>query len=277
MKHVEGTFKGIRDSHLYYQGWFPGQATKAVLLLVHGLGEYCGRYTNLVERFVPLGYAVYGVDHLGHGKSEGEREVIVSLRDFSEPLSTFYNMVKSWEPAKPIFIYGHSMGGLITAYYLLDHQDEFTGAIISSPGVKIPDNMSPLTVFMGKVLSKVAPKTGILSLDPRGISRDPAVVEAYINDRLVFHGKTPARLGAEMLQMMLRVTAEFGKVTLPFIAIQGSGDRIVDPEGARMLYEKAGSSDKTLKIYEGFYHELHNEPDRETVFKDVEGWLKAHA
>ncbi|KAF0108533.1 MAG: hypothetical protein FD146_419 [Anaerolineaceae bacterium] len=276
MNHTEGNFKGVRNASIYYQAWLPEGKVKAVLLIVHGLGEYCGRYTNVVNHFVPLGYAVYGLDHIGHGKSEGGREMVERFSDYTDNLTIYYNMVKVWQPEKPVFLYGHSMGGLITCHYLLDHQADFKGAIISAPAVKIPANISPLTVTMGKLLSNIAPKAGVLGLDATGISRDPAVVKTYVEDPLVFHGKTPARLAAEMLRAMQRVTAEVEKITLPFFIIQGSADRLVDPAGAQMLYDKAGSADKTLKMYEGLYHEVHNEPERETMFKDLETWLKAH-
>lgn len=275
MKHIEGNFKGVGDAHLYYQAWLPDGDVKAVLFLVHGLGEYCGRYTNPINYFVPLGYAVYGLDHLGHGKSDGEREVIERFADYTDPLTLYYQMVKDWQPGKPVFILGHSMGGLITCYYLLDHQADFKGAIISAPAIKVSDSISPMTITLGKILSRIAPKTGVLALETSGISRDPEVVKAYVNDPLVFHGKTPARLAAEMLKAMVRVTTEADKITLPFIVVQGSEDKIVDPGGAQMLYAKAGSKDKTLKVYEGLYHEVHNEPERATMFKDVEAWLAA--
>jgi alpha-beta hydrolase superfamily lysophospholipase len=165
------------------------------------------------------------------------------------------------------------MGGLITCCYLLDHQEDFQGAIISAPAIKVSDNISPMTIIMGKILSRIAPKAGVVSLDPNCISRDSEVVRTYVNDPLVFHGKTPARLAGEMLNAMMRVRAELDKITLPFIVVQGSEDKLVDPMGAQMLYDKAGSKDKTLKVYKGLYHEIHNEPERSTMFKDVEAWL----
>ena len=276
MNHIEGRFKGMKNADIYYQAWLPEGDVKAVLFLVHGLGEHSGRYMNHVNRFVPLGYAVYGMDHIGHGKSDGQREVIDRFTDFTDTLKTYYEMVKGWQPGKPIFILGHSLGGLITCYYLLDHQDLFKGAIISAPLIKVSENISSMTITMGKVLSRIAPKAGLLSLDATGVSSDPEVVNAYVNDPLVFHGKTPARLAAEMLKAMMRVTAEKEKITLPFIVVQGGADKLVDPGGAQMLYDNAGSKDKTLKIYQGLYHEVHNEPEREVMFKDVESWLVAH-
>jgi acylglycerol lipase len=276
MKHCEGSFKTARNANIYYQEWLPDGQVKAVLFLVHGLGEYSGRYGNVVDYFVPRGYAICGLDHLGHGKSDGEREVVDRFADYTEPLTTYLQIVKGSQPGKPVFIVGHSLGGLISCYYLLDHQTEFKGAIISAPAIKVADNISPMTITIGKILSTIAPKAGVLALDASGVSRDPQVVQAYNSDPLVFHGKTPARLASEMLKAMLRVSAELPKLTLPFIVVQGSADRLVSPAGARMLYDKAGSKDKTIKVYEGLYHEVHNEPERATEFQDLALWLDAH-
>jgi acylglycerol lipase len=142
--------------------------------------------------------------------------------------------------------------------------------------IKIGDSITPATITMGKLLSKLAPGVGLLGLDVNSISRDPQVVSAYANDPLVFHGKTPARLAAEMLSGMQRVDAEAGKITLPFIVVQGSEDKLVDPRGAQLLYDRASSTDKTIKVYEGLYHEVFNEPERARVLGDVETWLAAH-
>jgi alpha-beta hydrolase superfamily lysophospholipase len=275
MQHMDGTFKGVRDAKIYYQGWLPGGDVRAVLFIVHGLGEHSGRYMNVVNHFVPLGYAVYGFDHLGHGKSEGGREEVQRFEDFIETLTTYYNMVTGWQPDRPVFSLGHSLGGLIAPYHLLDHQEIFKGAIISAPLIKVSDNISTMTITMGKILSILVPKAGLLALDASKISKDPEVVKAYINDPLVFHGKTPARLAAEMLKAMLRVKAEVAKISLPFITIQGCDDKLVDPGGAQMLFDGAGSKDKTIKLYEKCYHEVFNEPDRAVVLKDVETWLAA--
>jgi acylglycerol lipase len=276
MNHIEGNFKGVRNAGIYYQAWLPEGNVQAVLLVVHGLGEHCGRYMNVVHHFVPLGYAVYGFDHIGHGKSDGAREFVDRFEDFTDTITIYYEMVKGWQTGRPVFLLGHSMGGLIASYYLLDHSADFRGAVISAPSIKVSDSISRATITIGKILSILTPKAGVLKLEADGISRDPEVVMAYVNDPLVFHGKTPARLAAELLKAMLRVTAETERITLPFIVIQGSEDKLVDPAGAQMLYDKAGSKDKTLKVYEGLYHEVFNEPERARVLKDVETWLAAH-
>ncbi len=276
MNSIEGSFKGVRGLSIFYKAWLPEGEVKAVLLVVHGLGEHIGRYMNVVNHFVPLGYAVYGLDHIGHGKSDGGREYVERFEDFTDNLTTYYNMVTGWQAGKPIFLLGHSLGGLIATYYLLDHQASFKGAIISAPAIKIGAGISPATITMGKILSVVMPKAGVLALDAGAISRDPQVVSAYAKDPLVFHGKTPARLAAEMLKAMQRASTELGKITLPFITVQGGQDKLVDPAGAQMLYDQASSKDKTIKIYDGLYHEVFNEPERARVLSDVETWLAAH-
>lgn len=274
MKHEEGSFKDAREKNIYYQFWLPDGDVRAVIMVVHGLGEHSGRYMNVVNRFVEKGFAIYGLDHEGHGKSEGGREFVNKIEDFTETLYTYFQMIQNWQTDKPIFILGHSMGGLISSLFLLDHQDELKGAILSGPAVKIPDNISGLTIFLGKVFSTILPKLGLIGLDVEGISRDPKVVEAYVNDPLVFKGKTPARLAAELLKGMQRVEQEAPSIILPMIILQGGEDRLVDPAGASMLFEKIASSEKTLKVYDGYYHEVYNEPEKEQVLDDVEAWLE---
>jgi alpha-beta hydrolase superfamily lysophospholipase len=276
MQHQEGTFKGVRDANIYYQAWLPEGDPRAVLLIVHGLAEHCGRYMNVVDHFVPHGYAVYGLDHIGHGKSEGTRVYVERYADYTDTLRIFFGMVRTWQPGLPIFLVGHSMGGLIAVSYLLEHQADFAGAVLSGPGVKAPDDISVVTIFLGKTLSRLAPKTGVLSLDANGVSRDPAVVEAYVNDPLVYTGKTTARLAAELLKEMQRVTAEAGNIALPVLIVQGGADKLVDPAGAQMLYDSVSSADKTLHVYDDFYHEVFNEPEHERVLNDVETWLETH-
>ena len=178
MKHHEGYFKSIRDTNIYYQYWLPEGEPKAILLVAHGISEHSGRYMNVVNHFVPAGYAVYGIDHIGHGKSDGKRVCVERFQDYTKTLKKYFDMIRGWQPEKPIFLVGHSMGGLISSAYLLEHQDELTGAVLSGPGIKVPDNISNAVIFAGKILSVVMPKAGIIQLDAEGICRDPAVVDA---------------------------------------------------------------------------------------------------
>jgi alpha-beta hydrolase superfamily lysophospholipase len=276
MKHQEGFFKGVRDANIYFQSWLPESEAKAVLLIVHGLAEHSGRYMNVVNHFVPLGYAIYGIDHIGHGKSDGTRVYVKRFNDYTNTLKVYFDMIYRWQPDKPIFLVGHSMGGLISALYLLDHQAEMAGAVLSGAAVKVPSNITPATLLLGKMLSALIPKFGLLGLDVDGVSRDPGVVRAYVSDPLVHTGKITARLAAEMLKAMQYVSGQANKITLPIMIVQGSADKLVDPAGAQMLYDTVSSNDKEIRIYEGFYHEVFNEPEHDKVLRDVERWLEAH-
>jgi alpha-beta hydrolase superfamily lysophospholipase len=276
MKHQEGFFKGVRGANIYYQNWLPEGEPRAALLIVHGLAEHSGRYGNVVNHFVPLGYAVYGIDHFGHGKSDGTRVYVKRFDDYTNTLKVYFDKIRGSQPGKPIFLVGHSMGGLITAMYLLDHQAELAGAVLSGPAVKIPEYVTPFILFMGKMLSALIPKYGLLPLDANGVSRDPDVVQAYVSDPLVYRGKATARLAAEMLKAMQAITAQAARITLPILILQGSADRLVNPTGAQMLYDAVSSVDKEIRIYDGFYHEVFNEPEHDKVLRDVETWLEAH-
>jgi len=277
MQHQEGVFMGVRGAGLYYQGWLPEGEVRAVLLIVHGLAEHSGRYMNVVNRFVPLGYAVYGIDHVGHGRSEGRRLYVECFADYTEPLKTYFDMIQCWQPDKPVFLVGHSMGGLIGALYLLAHQKGLAGAVLSGPAVKAPSNIPAVIIFVGRALSVLFPRVGLVPpVDAEGVCRDPAVVKAYLADPLVCRGKMTARLGAELIGAMERVGSEANRVTLPVLILQGGADRLVDPSGAKILYEKVASSDKKLVVYEGFFHEVFNEPQHDRVLSDVERWLEGH-
>ncbi|MBN2085812.1 MAG: lysophospholipase [Anaerolineales bacterium] len=261
---------------MYYQAWLPAGAPKAVLVVAHGLGSHSGRYGNIVHYLVPRGIAVYGFDQIGHGKSEGARGMVERFGDFTETLTIYTGMVKGWQAGKPCFLFGHSAGGLIAVCQLLEHQADFRGAVISAPALTIPEGVTPAVLIAGRLLSIFAPRAGLLKLDPALLSHDPAVISAYRRDPLVFHGRTPARLTAELVNAMRRAAAEMHTITLPFLTFVGGEEKIVHPAGARMLYETAGSADKTIEVYDGLYHETFNEPERERVLEDMERWLEAH-
>lgn len=275
MRHQEGFFTGVRGTGIYYQCWLPEGEPRAVLLIVHGLAEHSGRYMNVADHFVPLGYAVYSIDHLGHGKSGGTRVYVKEFDDYIDTLSVYVDMVHKWQPGRSLFLVGHSMGALISALFLLDHQAELAGAILSGPSVKVPSNTSSITISMIKLIATLLPKAGLFQLEAEGVSRDPAVVQAYISDPLVHTRRITARLIHEMLKAMQRITAEAPKITLPVLIVRGSADRLIDPDGARMLYGAISSVDKTIKIYDGLYHEVFNEPEHNQVLGDVETWLEA--
>jgi alpha-beta hydrolase superfamily lysophospholipase len=225
---------------------------------------------------VPKGYAVYSFDMRGHGKSDGKRSYIERFSAYLDDLKTFCNKVKEENPDIKMFLVGHSLGSTIAINYAFEHQNEFSGLIVSGTTLKPGSSINKASIFMAKILSVILPKMGVSALSSEGISRDKAVVEAYINDPLNYTGKLSARTGAELLKTMEKTQARLHALSLPVFIAHGTADCISDPSSSRMLYDRAGSKDKTMKFYEGFYHEVFNDPDCQKVFSDLDDWLKQH-
>lgn len=276
MKHDEGFFTGSSGTQIYYQSWLPDGEIKAVLIISHGLAEHGGRYMNVVNQLVPAGFAVYAHDHYGHGKSEGVRTFVPRFEEFIKTHKIFFDMLKEQHPENKFFMLGHSMGSLITARYLLDYQDELDGAIISGTSIQAPTGVSNFTIFLGNLLSEILPKLGIDKLYAEGVSRDPEVVAGYINDPLVHTDKFTARLGAEGLKTIDQVTNRMAEIKLPIFIIHGTTDPLMDPTTSQKFYDGISSEDKTLKFYEGYYHETYNDPGKEQVLEDLQAWLEDH-
>lgn len=276
MQQKEGFTKGISGLNIYWRCWLPDTQPKASILIVHGLGEHISRYDNLVNHLVPRGYALYGLDHEGHGKSQGQRVFVNRFRTYIDDLRTFHTMVCKDNPIFPVFMLGHSMGGLIAVAYAADYQSDLAGLILSAPLLKAGESVSGGTIMAARILSALVPRTGVQALDSTFLCRDKSVVEAYNNDSLVYRGKITARLGSEMFSTMSSVQQQLSSIRLPLLIMQGSDDKLVNQAGSMLLYEKASSTDKTLKIYDGFYHEIFNEPERDKAFKDLDKWLDNH-
>jgi len=266
MKHNENFFKGIDNKNIYYQYWVPEEKPKAILLVIHGLVEHSGRYMNVVNYFVPKGYAVYALDHIGHGRSDGNRTLIGQFKDFTDTIKQYFDLVKKWNPNVPIIIFGHSMGGLITTNYLLDYQSELDAAIISGPPLKMPNIISN---FLGNTLSSFVPWMGLMRIDPKDISRDKKVVKAYIDDPLVYNGRISVRLLSEIVKGMERVSKEASKINLPICIVHGGADVLADPSGSQTLFDNVSSQKKSIIFYDGLYHEVLNEPEHERVLEDI--------
>ena len=276
MKHLNGQFKGRVDLNLYYQCWLPANEPKAILLVVHGLAEHSGRYSNLVTYFVRKGYGVYGYDQRGHGKSDGLRGYVDRFLYFMDDLDNFLRLVHSRHRDVKIFLVGHSIGGTIATAYTILRQDGFDGLILTGAILSTPTDVAAGTIFAARILSLILPKVGLYVIDAEGISQDKSVVNAYVDDPLVYRGKIRARLGVELIKAMDTVNRQISEIHLPILVMHGAADRLSNPKGSEMLYQKASSADKMLKVYEGYYHEIFNEPGREQVLADVESWLKTH-
>lgn len=276
MLHREGQFANAAGASIYFQYWQPEASAHAVLLIAHGAGEHSGRYQRFAEYFVRAGYAVAALDHPGHGRSDGERCHMRSLEDYLSTLRQFQQQVAADFPDVPLFLLGHSMGGLIAALYVTRHQKELAGCILSGPAIASELQPPWVQLLIIRLLSSIAPKLGVLQLDASGVSRDPAEVQRYLDDPLVHKGKLTARMVAELFRGMNRVQAEAGEIRLPLLLMHGGADSMTAPAGSRLLHERAQSEDNTLKIYEGLYHEIFNEPEREQVCADVLAWCEAH-
>lgn len=276
MPHHE-TFHTTTDQQkLYLQGWEPEGERKAAVLLVHGLGEHSSRYTHVAEKFIANGIAVYTFDGRGHGKSSEPKPTAYFQRfeQYIEDIDALFGKMQSYVKDTPCFILGHSMGGGLVAYYTTFHQPKAKGIVLSGALLKPADDISPLLIRVSGLLSKITPKLQALKLDKTAISKDPAVVEAYDKDPLVYRKGVPARTGGELLKMMKGIQSNMDQFKLPVLIMHGTEDRLTNVEGSKMLHEQAASEDKTLKLYEGLYHEILNEPEQEQVIEDILQWIE---
>jgi len=274
MRHDEGRFAGALGE-TYWQAWTPDSDPRAVVLLVHGAAEHTGRYVGLASQLVDAGYAVYGLDHHGHGKSAGKQGNLGRMSGVAADLDSLRGIAQA-HPDTPVFVLGHSLGGLITLDYLVTRgQDGLAGAVLSGAAVD-PAVGSAVERAMAPVLSALVPNLPIVDLGADNISRDPEVVAAYRADPLVYNGKVRARTGAEVLKAISRVSAGLPTLTLPVLVLHGSEDKLAAPSGGRLVHDTIGSTDKTLTIYDGLYHEIFNEPEKDDVIADVITWLDAH-
>ena len=273
MEHRTGHFDGAGGVKIFWQAWLPDGQPRAVVGLAHGVSEHSGRYAWTGEQFVARGYALYALDHRGHGQSEGTRCVIDRLDNALDDIGTLLHMGEG--PGKP-FLLGHSMGGFLSIAFATRRQDEIRGLMLSAP-VAVLEAASSVQRFAGRVLSAVAPSLGVVGIDSSTVSRDPEVVRDYDADPLNFHGKLPARTVNEMATEIDRFPQTIPSITIPLLVQVGTGDQLVPPDSSNLVYELAGSEDKTIKHYDGLYHEILNEPEREQVVADTLDWLDAHA
>jgi acylglycerol lipase len=276
VQHTEGVFSGCNNCNLYWQAWLPDRLPVAILIVVHGIAEQSGRYSNLVNYFVPKGCAIYSFDLRGHGKSMGKRSYVERFSYYLDDLKVFCKKVSEENKNIKAFLVGHSMGSTITIAYAIEHQREFNGFIVSGTTLKAGVSINKASIFMAKILSILIPKVGVSALNATDISRDKAVVEAYVNDPLNYTGKLSARVGTELLKTMEKLRSGISKLSLPILIMHGTADRISDPSSSQTLFDGAGSKDKTLKLYKGFYHEIFNDPECQQVFSDINDWLKLH-
>jgi acylglycerol lipase len=269
-----GEFEG-RGSRVAWRAWLPDTATRGVIVLVHGVAEHSGRYVHVGKRLADAGFAVYALDHIGHGKSAGGNANIGSMDGAADNVAAMLDIVSLEHPDVPRFLIGHSMGSLIVLYLATRAPIDVAGIVVSAPPLDIPLG-NPLQRLFAPLLTKLTPNLGVLKLDSSMISRDPEVVRVYNNDPLVFRGKLPARTAVEILKATNLVKGRLDKLTVPLLVLHGTADAVAAPSSSTLIEQGAASKDLTVIRYDGLYHEIFNEPEKDKVLGDVVDWLEVH-
>lgn len=254
--------------------WSSNRSSRATVLLVHGYAEHCRRYDHVAECLVNAGATVFAYDQRGYGRSDGKTAYIDTFDQYLNDLDDILDHVRSRPPDRPIFLFGHSMGGLVVLKYVLDNTPSVDGLLLSSPALEINPDLAPLLRKIAQWIGWLFPTLPTSRSPQEAISRDPAVVEEANNDPLNYHGRVPARTGAEMLKAGEAVRKHLPDVHLPFLVFHGTADVLTNPEWSKRLYEKASATDKTLHLYEGLYHETFNEPEQQRVLTDISNWIR---
>jgi alpha-beta hydrolase superfamily lysophospholipase len=256
---------------LFYRTWRPDQTPRGVVAIVPGFNSHSGYYAWVAERLVAQGLAVYAIDLRGRGKSEGERFYVQKFEDYVDDVHELVTSARTSEPGLPIYLLGHSAGGVVSCLYAIEHQQELAGLICESFAFKIPAPDFALAVFKG--LAHIAPHAHILHLKNEDFSRDPAIVEAMNADPLIESEKQPTETLASMVRADELLEKGFASMTLPVLILHGTEDKATKPSGSQQFFDTVGSIDKTLKFYEGGYHDLLNDTDRDQVMADVSAWV----
>jgi alpha-beta hydrolase superfamily lysophospholipase len=276
MYHELNYFMSSDGLKIMTEHWLPKEY-KAIVVVVHGYGEHSGRYRHVIRALTDANYAVFTLDQRGHGQSEGLRAYFDSFDQPVNDLKDYINNIREDHDEDTLFILGHSMGGLITLAYALRYPLWLAGIVVSAPPVNADANVSPALVTLGNILTKIIPKQPFVRLVPLDtLSRDPDVIRAFERDPLTYKGDMRVRMGTAMNDTAKWVRERLQELKLPLLIMYGEEDKLVNPSGSQLTYEKAGSEDKTLKSYPELRHEILNEPERDTVIADIIAWLDAH-
>ena len=271
---TEGSFQGVDGLKIFTREWQPAGKAHGVVVISHGLNAHSGRYEWVAQQLTSNGLAVYALDHRGRGHSEGERFFVKKFADWTTDLATFIDIVKGREPGLPVFLLGHSAGGVIACGYALQHQEELAGLICEDFAYQIPAPDVALAILKG--VGHVAPHAHVLKLKNEDFSRDPAVVASMNADPLIAGEKQPAETIAELVRTDELLKKSFQHITLPVLILHGTADKVTKPSGSEDFYKNAGSSDKTLKLYDGHFHDLLADVGKQDVMADVTAWIDAH-
>ena len=259
---------------LFVRSWRPDANARGLVVIVPGFNSHSGYFGWTADQLVAADLAVYALDLRGRGQSDGERFYVEKFTDYVDDVSAVVKLAKSREPGLPTFLLGHSAGGVVACLYALDYPRELTGLISESFAHEIPAPDFALAVFKG--LGHLAPHAHILHLKNEIFTRDPKAVEVMNADPLIAHETQPTKTLAEMVRADERLKKEFPSMTLPVLILHGTADQATKPSGSKRFYETVGSQDKTLKLYEGGFHDLLNDLDKEAVMADIKSWIVRH-
>jgi alpha-beta hydrolase superfamily lysophospholipase len=273
---TELTFASSDGIQLYGQRWAPksGEA-KAVLIIHHGLADHSDRYAGFAERATRAGFVVWSYDMRGHGRSAGKRIYFDRIDALLDDLDIFLARVRSEDPDKPIFLYGHSIGGLTVGLFAIERQPQVAGVVLAAPGIAF--DTGPLGAAAVRFVAAVSPNAKVLDTPHPEFSKDPKVVHELDTDPLVHQDKGPARTARASLDAVARVWAHPERLVAPLLIVHGRADQVTAPSGSRDLVARAGATDRTLRLYDGLYHDVFHDPDGDKVAADVIAWLDAHA
>ncbi len=269
----EDRFEGTDGYRLFYRTWRPDGPARGVVVIVPGFNGHSGYYPWTAQHLAGSGFAAYALDLRGRGRSDGERFYVEKFADYVSDVERFVALVKSREAGRPVFLLGHSAGGVFACLYALDHQSQLAGLICESFAFQTPAPDFALAVLKG--LGHIAPHAHVLRLKNADFSRDPNVVAAMDEDPLIAHETQPTQTVAELVRADERLKTEFPAITLPLLILHGTADKAAKASGSQFFYDHAGSTDKTLKLYDGYYHDLLNDIGKETVIADIKAWLDA--
>ncbi|MEZ4238582.1 MAG: alpha/beta hydrolase [Myxococcota bacterium] len=257
--------------------WSPDGPPRASVVLVHGIRDHALRYEPLATELTAAGFAVVAQDHRGHGRSGGPRQSFDAIATLEDDVALAVDQARAAAPDRPVFLFGHSMGGLVATTYVLDHPDEIAALALTGPALQLPDDVKPVEIRAARLLSRLTPGLHVQDIDDTAFVREPAAKAELAADPLIDHGKLPARSAGALVRGIDAVQARMAEVRLPVLALHGSEDPATNPAGSRALIARAASTDKTLHIVEGAAHDLLHEPEQAAVRAELVGWFAAHA
>jgi alpha-beta hydrolase superfamily lysophospholipase len=255
--------------------WAPAGPPRGAVVVVHGIRHHATRYGALAEALAADGLLVVAQDHRGHGRSGGKRQRFDAIADLEGDVDLAVARARAEAPGVPLFLYGHSLGGLVATTWALDHRDALAGLVLSGPALRLPPDLSPGTVRAAKAVAAIAPGLRAQPVDDTVFVRDPAEKQALASDPLVDHFDLPAASAAAAVRGIERVESAMEQVTAPLLAMHGTADLATNVEGSRALVARAASADKTLKLWDGLAHDLLHEPERTEVVAVVTAWIDA--